>query len=82
MQHEIAPAIPYELDLNCQSEDFAAKVLRSFRNPHIDHQWLSITVQYSSKMKMRNIPVLLKHYKNSKQPLNIGTWVLLLIFIL
>ena len=42
-------------------KDFAAKVLDRFRNPHIDHQWLSITMQYSSKMKLRNIPVIEKY---------------------
>jgi tagaturonate reductase len=43
--------------------DFATKVIDRFRNPFIDHQWLSIAVQYSSKMKMRNIPLLAKHYQ-------------------
>ena len=40
------------------AREFAGKVLDRFRNPHIEHQWLSITLQYSSKMKMRNIPVI------------------------
>jgi len=42
--------------------NFANKVIDRFRNPFIDHQWISITVQYSSKMKMRNIPLLVKYY--------------------
>ena len=42
---------------------FANKVIDRFKNPFIDHQWLSITVQYSSKMKMRNIPLLIKYYQ-------------------
>jgi tagaturonate reductase len=41
---------------------FANKVIDRFRNPFIDHQWMSISVQYTSKMKMRNIPLLVKHY--------------------
>jgi tagaturonate reductase len=45
---------------------FGMKVLDRFRNPHIKHQWISITMQYSSKMKMRCIPVLLEHYKNQE----------------
>ena len=45
------------------ANDFANKVLDRFRNPNIDHAWLNITLQYSSKMKMRNVPVLLSHYK-------------------
>lgn len=61
MQHEIAPSIPYAVDLSV-AQDFGAKVLDRFRNPQIKHQWLSITMNYSSKMKMRCIPVLEKHY--------------------
>jgi len=38
-------------------------VLDRFRNPYIEHAWLSITLQYSSKMKMRNVPTLLKYYQ-------------------
>lgn len=62
MLKELAPAIPYELPLE-EARDFGARVLDRFRNPHIQHQWISITMQYSSKMKMRNIPMLLEHYK-------------------
>lgn len=62
MLQEIAPAIPYKLPLQ-EARDFGLKVLDRFRNPHIQHQWLSITMQYSSKMRMRNIPVLLQHYR-------------------
>ncbi len=58
MMLEISPAITNEtISLDAASE-FAGKVLDRFRNPHIEHQWLSITVQYSSKMKMRNIPII------------------------
>ncbi|MGB8192901.1 MAG: tagaturonate reductase [Chitinophagaceae bacterium] len=64
MQNELAPAIPFEVELY-KARDFGAKVLDRFRNPHIRHLWLNITVQYSSKMKMRNIPVLLNHYNSS-----------------
>jgi tagaturonate reductase len=62
MQNEIAPNIPYSVDLSTAHE-FGAKVLDRFRNPHIQHQWISITMNYSSKMKMRCIPVLQEHYK-------------------
>jgi tagaturonate reductase len=37
---------------------FADSVLDRFRNPFLNHKWLSIAFQYSEKMKMRNIPVL------------------------
>jgi tagaturonate reductase len=67
MLKEIAPAIPYELPPQ-EARDFGLKVLDRFRNPHIQHQWISITLQYSSKMKMRDIPVLLEHYKRHDKP--------------
>jgi tagaturonate reductase len=62
MQTDIANAIPYEIDKKVK-EDFANKVFERFCNPFVDHQWQSITVQYTSKMKMRNVPLLLRHYE-------------------
>lgn len=64
MQNEIAPNIPYKID-HAETTEFSNKVLDRFRNPYIEHKVLAITVQYSSKMKMRNIPLLLEHYKTS-----------------
>jgi tagaturonate reductase len=61
MQTEIAAAIPYDTPAK-QTEDFAANVLDRFRNPYIEHQWISITAQYSSKMRSRAIPVLLHYF--------------------
>lgn len=60
--NEILPAIPYKIDENI-AVDFAGKVLDRFRNPYIRHEWLSISVQYTTKIKMRVIPLLLNHYK-------------------
>ncbi len=62
MLEEIAPAIPYPVSAEAAS-DFGNKVLDRFRNPHIEHLWINITMQYSSKFKMRLLPVLLEHYK-------------------
>ncbi|GAA4746632.1 tagaturonate reductase [Flavisolibacter ginsenosidimutans] len=64
MQNEIASNIPYDVDLST-AQDFGNKVLDRFRNPHIRHQWISITMNYSSKLKMRCVPVLLQHYKKT-----------------
>jgi tagaturonate reductase len=61
---EITPAIPYQIEPNVAA-DFARKVLDRFRNPHIHHAWLSISVQYSAKMKMRVVPLIVNHYKHS-----------------
>ncbi len=64
MRNEIAPSIPYEID-DATKQSFISKVLDRFRNPHIAHQWKSITLNYTSKMKMRCIPLLIYHYKNN-----------------
>jgi tagaturonate reductase len=63
--NEIATAIANESISYQEACDFAAKVQDRFRNPSLDHQWISISVQYSSKMKMRNIPLLLRHYSKT-----------------
>lgn len=65
MRNEIAPAIPYQVT-RIQTDDFAFKVLDRFRNPHINHQWLSITANYSSKLRMRVVPVLLNYVETIK----------------
>src|SRR5215210_1026589 len=64
MQNEIAPNIPYNINVK-ESTEFSNKVLDRFRNSYIEHNWLAITVQYSSKVKMRNLPVLHEHYKKT-----------------
>jgi tagaturonate reductase len=64
MRTDIAPAIPYKVTTE-ETDDFAGKVLDRFRNPNIEHQWISISAQYSSKIKMRVLPLLLNHYKSS-----------------
>ncbi len=67
MFKEIAPSIPYEVPVQ-EARDFGLRVLDRFRNPHLQHQWLSITMQYSSKIKSRDIPVLLHHYQRQSSP--------------
>lgn len=66
LMKQISGAIPYEIDENVKA-DFAANTFERFCNPFINHQWISITVQYTSKMKMRNIPLLLRHYELSNE---------------
>jgi tagaturonate reductase len=38
-------------------------VLDRFRNPFLEHRWLSIAVQGTAKMQMRNVPTLLHYYQ-------------------
>lgn len=65
MLHEIAPAIPYEIPKE-DALQFANQVLDRFSNPGIAHPWLSITMQYSSKLRQRCIPVLQKFVEEFK----------------
>ncbi len=73
MHQEIAKAIPFEIDEEVKKE-FANNVFERFCNPFIDHQWISITVQYTSKMKMRNVPLIQRHYElNDTPPMHMAT---------
>ena len=73
MHSEIAKAIPFAIDENVK-KDFANRVFERFCNPFIEHQWQSITVQYTSKMKMRNIPLLQRHYElHNSAPIHMST---------
>jgi tagaturonate reductase len=65
---EIAVAMSNGVVSHNEATEFALKVMDRFSNPFLDHQWLSITVQYSSKMKMRNIPLVVGHYKMHNYP--------------
>jgi len=74
MLKEIAPAIPYTLPKG-EATAFGMQVLDRFRNPHLQHAWLSITVQYTSKMAMRVVPVLVRYfelYKTIPQNMALG----------
>lgn len=62
MLEEIATAITDDQISYEEAKAFSINVMDRFSNPYIEHKWLSIALQYSSKMLMRNIPVLQKHY--------------------
>ncbi|WP_419802324.1 tagaturonate reductase [Mucilaginibacter sp.] len=66
MTEEIASSIPYEVSKK-QTDEFSSQVLDRFRNPHIKHQWIAITMQSTAKLKMRVVPVLLNHYQKSSE---------------
>lgn len=62
MHKEIGPAIPYAVT-EAQTAAFAESVKDRFANPFIEHLWINITFQYSMKMKIRILPLLLNHYQ-------------------
>jgi tagaturonate reductase len=59
---EIAPSIPYPVDFK-EARAYAQEVLDRFRNPHLQHFWINITLQYSSKMNLRNLPLILEYHR-------------------
>ncbi|MDP4261707.1 MAG: tagaturonate reductase [Bacteroidota bacterium] len=68
MMQEIATALDSDNNITYHEACvFANQVMDRFRNPFLDHQWLSITMNYTSKMKMRNIPLLLRHYSHTDE---------------
>jgi tagaturonate reductase len=42
------------------ADDFADSVIDRFSNPYIDHQWKSISLHYSTKIKVRCLPLFKK----------------------
>ncbi|MDB5119305.1 MAG: altronate oxidoreductase [Sphingobacteriales bacterium] len=62
MFNEIIPAIPYKVPVEI-ANNFASAVIDRFSNPSLEHLWLNITFQYTMKMKIRVLPLILNHYK-------------------
>jgi len=66
MHEEISSALPNEID-PVAAQKFGSNVLTRFRNSYIKHPWLTIAVNYSTKIKMRCVPVLIKHYQRTDE---------------
>lgn len=62
MRREIVPLVATGDISRTEAEQFAAQVIDRFKNPYIEHLWLSITVQYTSKMAMRVAPLVQRYY--------------------
>ncbi|WP_462220594.1 tagaturonate reductase [Ferruginibacter sp.] len=74
MCNEIAKAIPYNLPEE-DAVDFAGKVLDRFRNPSIEHHWINISLNFTAKLEMRIVPVLLRYaelYKTYPENVALG----------
>ena len=66
LHDELVAAVQSE---NISAEEalaFANEVLDRFRNPFLRHRWLSICLQYSSKMRTRNVQNIVRYYKRRK----------------
>lgn len=64
MMSEIATAVNGDLIGYDEACNFANTVMDRFRNPFLEHKWISISMNYTSKMRMRNVPLIQQYYKN------------------
>ena len=65
MAQEIAPSIPFDVSPE-ESRAFGSMVSDRFKNPFIEHFWLSITFNYTQKMEMRVMALLQEYYRKNK----------------
>lgn len=62
MINEISPSISNEKITLDEAKAFASEVLNRYQNPYLEHNWLAISAQYTSKMKMRNAPTIINSF--------------------
>jgi tagaturonate reductase len=67
MTREIVPSIGGGRISYDEASRYAESVSDRFRNPFLDHAWSSICLQYTSKMKLRNVPLIIKHFEKTRQ---------------
>jgi tagaturonate reductase len=71
---EIVPLVTSEVISTEEAVLFGKQVLDRFRNTYIEHLWLNITAQYTSKMEMRVVPLVKKHFTvNQEVPVCMAT---------
>ncbi|SEK73523.1 tagaturonate reductase [Parapedobacter koreensis] len=58
MQREITDTIVDEQISANEAFEFSEQVIDRFSNPFLNHEWLSISMNYTSKMRMRNVASL------------------------
>ncbi|HLR50718.1 MAG TPA: tagaturonate reductase [Candidatus Sphingobacterium stercoripullorum] len=46
-------------------QEFGSSVIDRFSNPYLDHKWESIALNYTAKLKMRNVDILDQWYEHS-----------------
>ncbi len=71
MSTEIAPLVIQEDISEEEIKLFISQVTDRFLNPNIEHLWLSISVQYTSKMNMRVVPLIERNQQQSSQTPNL-----------
>lgn len=59
---EIRTAMPYQAEAKL-AEEFSERVLDRFGNPYIQHKWIAIAQQYTTKIITRVLPLIKEHYR-------------------
>src|SRR5690606_20357123 len=75
MHQEIAPTLVGEGIDKVEASQFAESVIDRFSNPNLNPQWSSIGMNYSAKMRMRNLATLIRHFQrhsNTPQYMALG----------
>jgi tagaturonate reductase len=67
MLQDIAPLVAQKDISYEEAKEFALQVIDRFKNPFIEHLWLNISVQYTSKLAMRVAPLICRHYSRFKE---------------
>ncbi len=67
MYDEIIPALINETVMEDAAKQFAKATFERFQNPFIEHKWLSISLSYSTKMAMRNVPLITNYIKRENK---------------
>ncbi|SFV28774.1 tagaturonate reductase [Thermoflavifilum thermophilum] len=63
MWDEIVPVVTGQDISREMAETFAHQVLERFANPFLKHHWIDISVEYTEKMRMRNVPLIKGYYQ-------------------
>src|SRR5690606_17613621 len=58
LMDEIGEAVEGKAVTKAEAQSFADKVFDRFRNPSLNHHWASISLNYTDKMQMRNVPLI------------------------
>ena len=66
MLQEIKPLILSKSIEAATAQEFAEQVIDRFRNHSIEHKWINISMQYTSKMAMRTVPLMVKHFSDNQ----------------
>jgi tagaturonate reductase len=68
IHEELAPCVVNDAITKDESTQFSNKVLERFSNPYIEHKWISISLNFEEKMKMRNSYLMETYAQNHTEP--------------